>query len=680
MIPSTYEPYVGLRAFRTEESDKFFGREQEAYELSDLWQSNRMTVLHAPSGTGKTSLIQAGVLPLIEPYKADALPIGRVSHGTSFPTPALPEHNPHVFALLSSWAPQEAPMRLARMTVRDFLRRRHARYDPYGDPALVLIAIDQAEELFLDTFERHPYCEWLIDQLVEALDDDPNLRLLFSIREDRLSDLLAHELKLAGVDREHFRLAPLSCAAAVRAVEGPLEGTFRSFAGGVADQLVQDLRMVDMSAAAMAPDGTPPLLETVDPVRLQVACATLWHSLPADVTLITSAHVRRFALTDSSLTEFGDGVVARVAEKHAYPGGAAALKRWLRGSFVDQYGNRRRVYQGQTLTAGVPNAVVTALVDRNVLRVERAADEYWCELSHDRLVDWLLRVRRRTAPVAEPTAQDHLHRAELALAEGNLDLAREEAEQAAAAGVDDLQLSAEIESLLGNIAYKQNDFQRAIDHYLRAAELFTGLGGATEAVGRLLAAIGRILMYQGQPDQAVTELRAALNRVGGGDVSIVTQLSWALWYGGEKVRAKELLDGLLHQEGNVVEALRARGEILADLNESEAALRDLDLIRPLQHPSARAARALALAQLGRRAEAELEIAEALAEGPDHGTVLCYAARLRHLLDKGTADKETAGEETAAAVLARRALTAPPPPLPAHLRKEAEKLAGKRPQP
>ncbi|GAA0970177.1 hypothetical protein GCM10009555_018620 [Acrocarpospora macrocephala] len=667
------EPYVGLRAFQADESGKFFGREQEAHQLSDLWQANRMTILHAPSGMGKTSLIQAGVLPLIEPYKTDVLPIGRVIYSSSFPTPALPEHNPHVFALLSSWSPQEAPMRLARMTLRGFLARRLSRLDPYGDPVLVLIAIDQAEELFIDSIERRPYREWFIAQLVEALDDDPNLRLLVSIREDLLGELQSYELQLAGIDREYFPLAPLSCAEAVHAVEDPLAeprraftATRRAFADGVAAALVQDLRMVDMASASTAEGADLPLLETVEPARLQVACSTLWRALPPEVTLITSAHVRQYALTDPSLTEFGDGVLAGVAASHSYPGGPAGLKAWLRANFVDQAAHRRRVYQGQTLTAGVPNAIVRSLASRNILRIEKVLDEHWCELSHDRLVEWVTR-DAYTSMVDErpPTAEHFLHQAELALAEGNLVVARGQAELAASVTADDLQLNAEIESFLGNVAYKQDEFQRAVDHYEVAATLFTRLGDATEAVGRLLAAIGRVRMYQGFPDQAVRELTAALDRVGGGDVSIMTQLGWALWYGGEPSRAKEILDGLLLQEGRVAEALRARGEILADLGEPAAALRDLDQLGPLQYPSARAARALALGQVGRRAEAELEIAEALSEAPDQATVLIYAARLRRL----------AGDRSDAAGLARQALAAPPPMLPVHLRVLAAELIG-----
>ncbi|WP_066368807.1 tetratricopeptide repeat protein [Herbidospora mongoliensis] len=654
---SAKEPYVGLRAFRRDESDKFFGREREAHDLGNLWQANRLTILYSASGLGKTSLIQAGVLPLIRTYNTDVLPIGRVSFSSTFPTPALPEHNPHVFALLSSWAPQESPIRLAGLTLRSFFERRQPRFDPYGDPVSVLVAIDQMEELFIESGHRRPYREWFISQLVDALKVDPNLHLLMSIREDRLNDLLFHEFKLAGIDKVHFDLTPLYRPEAIQAVEGPLVLSTRSFVAGVSDALVDDLCRAEV-------DGRTIDRDFVEPFRLQVACETLWRSLPKDSVAITSDHVRRFAHIDGSLTDFGDSAIAQVAVDHSYAGGASALKRWLAANFIDGSGNRRHVYQGQTQTAGVPNTLVRSLINHNILRTEWAMGEHWCVLSHDRLVDWL--VTEDTAPTesTEESPETHLLRAHRALIEGNFTMAHEEARRAAGF-TSDLQLLGEIESFLGNVAYTENDFGDAYAHYERAAELFTQTGETNEAVGRLLAALGKMRLYEGRPDLAISELTSALTRVGGDDPSVMTQLCWAFWYAGDPAAAKDLLDGLLLRQGNLPEALRARGQVFVDLNRPEDGLRDLDMLGVSQHPSAYAARALALERLGRSEEADLAIAEAVTAGPDEATVLMYKA----LILWGR------GRRAPAADLVRQAMAAPPPPLPAHLLRLAWEILG-----
>lgn len=652
-------PYVGLRPFRRDDSAKFFGRLRESHEVSDLWQANRLTILYGPSGVGKTSLLQAGVLPLLDPTKADILPIGRVSHGSAFPTAALSEHNPHVFALLSSWSPEETPTRLAGLTVRGFLRRRPPRQDPYGDPVLTLAAIDQAEELFGDFAHRSRYRELFIGQLVEALDADPNLRLLLSLREDYLAAILPHEPKLAGLARCRFPLRALDKSAAVQATARPLEGTGRSFAPGAAERLVDDLCMIRVGRAlgeeVVADTGT------VEPVQLQVVCSAMWRSLPDDVRVITSEHVRRFADANRSLAGFFDRVLAEVARDH-FDGDTDELRNWLRRNFVTEIETREPVYLGETQTAGVPNAVVRALVDGHVLREDIRAGTRWCELAHDRLVRLLLDGDRSAPPIEQRIApEEYLRAAEQALRDGEFGLAAKQAEEALERCGDNTRLRAEIESFLGNVAHQRDDLERAISHYRTAAVLFETLG-ATSAVGRLLAGIGRLLLAQGHPAVAVRELYSAIRRVPD-DVNIQTELAWALWYDGHPDAARDVLDDVLGREGNTPEALRARAEILADLGQAQSALADFARVRPLQWPSSRAAYALAPATSGRLAEAGRAITAVLAEVGDHGPVLLYAARIRAL----------GGDARAATDLARKAKAAQAPALPAHLAAEADRL-------
>jgi hypothetical protein len=59
-------PFKGQASFETEDETIFFGREQEASELTHQILSSRITVLHAPSGAGKTSLLNARIIPNIE--------------------------------------------------------------------------------------------------------------------------------------------------------------------------------------------------------------------------------------------------------------------------------------------------------------------------------------------------------------------------------------------------------------------------------------------------------------------------------------------------------------------------------------------------------------------------------------------------------------------------------------
>ena len=58
-------PYPGLRAFDTEEGELFFGREQNVKALREILAKRRLVVVLGGSGSGKSSLVRAGLLPFL---------------------------------------------------------------------------------------------------------------------------------------------------------------------------------------------------------------------------------------------------------------------------------------------------------------------------------------------------------------------------------------------------------------------------------------------------------------------------------------------------------------------------------------------------------------------------------------------------------------------------------------
>jgi len=72
-------PYVGPTAFTENESDRFFGRTEETRELASLVIARRAVLLYAQSGSGKTSLLQASLIPELKRRKrVETFPIARV--------------------------------------------------------------------------------------------------------------------------------------------------------------------------------------------------------------------------------------------------------------------------------------------------------------------------------------------------------------------------------------------------------------------------------------------------------------------------------------------------------------------------------------------------------------------------------------------------------------------------
>ncbi|MCA1705821.1 MAG: ATP-binding protein, partial [Actinobacteria bacterium] len=286
-------PYVGLRPFRTEDADRFFGRSTESHDVAALWQTNRLTVLYGSSGVGKTSLLRAGVIPLLDPGSVEVLPPGRVSHSSAFPLAALLEHNPYTFALLASWSPNEPATSLSGLAVPDFLRRRNKRTDGYGRPLPVLAAIDQAEELFTDSTHHHRHQKPFMDELVDALEEHPDLHLLLLIRDSFRTDLSPYEHDLGQASKAWFRLLPLTPETGLDAVRGPLDGTDRSFTPEAAEELVDGLHTSEIVNAVG--QRSTIIAEDIEPALLQVVCSHLWEALPDDIHIIDSRELHIYA-------------------------------------------------------------------------------------------------------------------------------------------------------------------------------------------------------------------------------------------------------------------------------------------------------------------------------------------------------------------------------------------------
>src|SRR5262245_65449729 len=70
-------PYPGPRPFRS--GEKLYGRDREITQLFYLLSAERIVVLHSPSGAGKSSLLNAGLVPRLRQERFDVWPTIRLS-------------------------------------------------------------------------------------------------------------------------------------------------------------------------------------------------------------------------------------------------------------------------------------------------------------------------------------------------------------------------------------------------------------------------------------------------------------------------------------------------------------------------------------------------------------------------------------------------------------------------
>ena len=64
-VPPFSDPFPGLRPFQIEDSRRFFGREAQVDELLDRLANHRFVAVVGESGCGKSSLVQAGLIPAL---------------------------------------------------------------------------------------------------------------------------------------------------------------------------------------------------------------------------------------------------------------------------------------------------------------------------------------------------------------------------------------------------------------------------------------------------------------------------------------------------------------------------------------------------------------------------------------------------------------------------------------
>ncbi len=370
-------PFVGPRSFQANET--LYGRDKEVADLVDLIVSERIVLLFSPSGAGKSSLIQAALLPALIADDFACLGTGRFGSAGD----ALPAHcNPYGFSLclsLEQSLPREAQLGLEALIGMDlttYLGQRLERLEPQTSP---LIVLDQFEEILTlnPTDSEHKF--QFFQQLGKALHQH-ELWCLFAMREDFLAGLDPYRELLPNRLDITYRLNLLERGAALAAIRKPAARAGVAFAESAATALVDNLSEIGVQQ----PDGSTQVQTGiyVEPVQLQVVCRRLWEQLPEGSTAISSEDVARVGNVDQALQSYYACCVAEVAHKTGVS--ERILRAWCGSALIIGNSLRGQVVRGQS---GQPeSAAVDALIDTHLLRIERRRGTAWLELAHDRLV------------------------------------------------------------------------------------------------------------------------------------------------------------------------------------------------------------------------------------------------------------------------------------------------------
>lgn len=382
-----FTPYLGPRPFERSESGLFFGREKETRHIVNLIFANSVVVFYSKSGVGKTSLLNAGVIPQLTDEGIEVLPSVRVAG-------QIPQHirsnevrNIYVFNAISWCEGDQGDLRqLSKSTLAGYLKERTRILNDVGKPSARVIIFDQFEELFVQYPDRWEDRQDFFEQVRDALEQDHLLRLVFSLREDYLGEMEPYISLLRGKLQGRFRLERWRREDALAAVENPLLATGRTFGVGVAERIVDDLMKVRYSTPEGGHIEKPG--QFIEPTQLQVVCHSLWRNLPPDVTVITLDHIQAFGVVNQELSRMYEMSIRRATQKTGVK--ERDLRAWFEQSLITPARTRGTVYRGTEETGGIPNTAIDVLENLHIIRAELHAGARWYELTHDTLIEPIL--------------------------------------------------------------------------------------------------------------------------------------------------------------------------------------------------------------------------------------------------------------------------------------------------
>lgn len=294
-------PWPGLMAFNQEACSFFFGRRKETAEIFRLLRRDTLTVLFGQSGLGKTSLLNAGLFPLL--LENNYLPV-YIRLDFSDDSPDFLDQIKEAIDAATTGRRIDAPRfkgsEFERLTIWEYFHREDVdfwdRQNRLLSPTLVF---DQFEEIF--TLGRQgtlnvERCRVLLEELACLIDNRPpvatearleanlnldkivfvkqDYKIIFSLREDFLAELESLQNQIRAVMGNRFRLQRMNGRQAFRAVREP--GREKDLVDDrVASLIVRFIASGDktLQYGATSPDQLAQL--QVEPFLLSLLCREL---------------------------------------------------------------------------------------------------------------------------------------------------------------------------------------------------------------------------------------------------------------------------------------------------------------------------------------------------------------------------------------------------------------------
>lgn len=413
-MPTTSR-YVGARPFETEHQHIFRGRTSDIQALLHLLQLEQLVLLYGKSGTGKSSLINAGLIPLIL-EKTDLEPVrirfNAYKEGDAFISPIsktgqrIRGGEQDVATFLDKLLPNE----------ESIWHHCKEHYIGHAGERTLLLIFDQFEELFtypesmILAFQQQlaealyrsaPQRYWdTLEELygkgerpltpaeLKLLQAGSHVKVLFSIRSDRLHLLNRLTKYLPTVQKHHHELDAITPSSAREAILGPAvlpQGEhFKTppftYTAAALNRIIDFLTQT--KELAQDDDAKP---QKIEATQLQIICSSIEQKVANTRTQQIDEH--NLGDLQAIIANYYDERIKALESEERLP----ARRLIEEGLIFDEgegKGIRLSLYEGQIRQIYFIQAeTLSKLVDSHLLRAEPSlAGGYTYELSHDTLV------------------------------------------------------------------------------------------------------------------------------------------------------------------------------------------------------------------------------------------------------------------------------------------------------
>ena len=424
--------YPGLQPFETENAALFYGREREARDLYAQVMVEKMVVLFSKSGMGKSSLLNAGLTPLLQKTPLLPLRIRLSNEAVPLEEQFLQELEKEDVGLGTMDVGQadgvmlDPALRQTGATLWEQVKA--AQFRKNGVAATPLFVFDQFEEVFTlysparreqfltelaDLANGNPpeaYLQRLRERIgagerldVPALESSPRCKFIFSIRADLLHLLNGLSPLIPDLLRSRFELLPLDREQAEEAVTLPamLRDPERNF---LSLPFRYDDAALDTILLYLTKNGA----EEVESFQLQILCRAIeLQVIGKAARTVTPALFGGQAGLGHIIRDFYMAKIGELPVEQQLP-----ARELLEEQLITDSGRRRSVAEDEL---PADRSLLDRLVEMRLLRKEPRLRTFYYEISHDTLVEPILekyKERKMEEEVREAAAQLEAERLE----------------------------------------------------------------------------------------------------------------------------------------------------------------------------------------------------------------------------------------------------------------------------